>query len=255
MAQAQSVLIGDSHIVIKCNPDWDCCQREQAKNKVDGMRKDIAAGTRKTIFSADDMDLNLGPSGLRAISVNWTKARYCDHVRNRYETMKPTEPPEDRRRAQATEARDAGAAPCLVEKIESGETTISQLELDHPLECKLGGNPLAKLVPLDRTINAAFGAIACGRGRQIASAYATKQETASAQEVIDGVKKEKEEKGEPPISGVSLICPPSSPGCPTVESGEAQPNGDVTSGKNYGSGKYQHLPTSTVRRKLVVVSA
>jgi hypothetical protein len=61
--------------------------------------------------------------------------------------------------------------------------------LDHPLDMKLGGPPMPmNLLPLDPKVNGAFGSFARNVGDKLGA----------------GNKLDK----------VSLVCPPSSPGCP-----------------------------------------
>jgi hypothetical protein len=67
--------------------------------------------------------------------------------------------------ARAVEAKRRGAADCLVEKIRKGEPV--SIQMDHPLDVKLGGLVGARLTPLDARVNGAFGNAAKNQGERI----------------------------------------------------------------------------------------
>jgi hypothetical protein len=92
----------------------------------------------------------------------------------------------------ARNARAAGAAPCVVEALEKGKTRSQLgLEMDHPLDVKLGGAADGvALIPLDGTINGFFGGVAKNAGDEM-----------------------REQNTTVTVQSVSLVCPPSSPGC------------------------------------------
>ena len=102
------------------------------------------------------------------------------------------------RQEQAESAEAAGASPCMVEKLRNGEA--GNYQMDHPLDVKWGGPPggpaaPVTLIPLDPVVNGAFGSFAQHIGDKMSGRA-------------------------PPITQVqsfSLICPPSSPGCPNQD--------------------------------------
>lgn len=154
--------------MIKCDSNWTCCQRQQAAAKVRAMNKEL-------------------PKNIRADVTNLTdRKELCQkNARNAMDKATPKE--------NARNARAVGAAPCVVEALENGETRSDLgLEMDHPLDVKLGGAPDGvPLIPLDGTINGFFGGVAKNAGNEM---------------------RDKNDKKK--CESVSLICPPSKKGCP-----------------------------------------
>src|SRR5580765_4767065 len=112
---AQATYMGED-LIIQCDSRWDCCQREQAKHKVRAMNANVpGAGLQSTLSKA----------------VNAQKKAAQSMATQRMDNSTPGERAED--------AEEAGAAPCLVEKLKKGGDRASlKLEMDHPLDCKLG---------------------------------------------------------------------------------------------------------------------
>jgi hypothetical protein len=172
----QATYVG-TDIIIQCDSRWDCCQREQAKYKVRGMNANApGAGVRDAAAMAP----------LENLKKNCQRA-----ATERMDALSPGENAED--------AEAAGAAPCLVEQLRNGGTRQSlDLQMDHPFDTKLGGaaDGIA-LIPLNAAVNNAFGGFARNVGDRMIST-ARKSDPAARAEV----------------RSVSLVCPPSSPGCP-----------------------------------------
>jgi hypothetical protein len=111
---------------------------------------------------------------------------------------------------RAADAKAAGAAPCVVEALAAGKTRSElKLEMDHPLDVKLGGAADGvDLIPLDRKINGFFGGVARNAGNEMRDQNTTVK-----------------------CESVSLVCPPSETGCPAPgdpdgHSHEAGPRSD-----------------------------
>ena len=179
MADCAQATLRGSEMVVECDDRWDCCQRAQAKAKVDGMNRALQQHSNPTI-QPPGFDRSRGDA-------------WCDSQRNRIDKMSSQD--------QANEARQRGAPECLAKQLE-GDPTASPpkspqtrrslgLALDHPLDMKLGGVAMPGLVPIDAKVNGAFGSFAKNVG-------------------------DKRGAGNK-IDKVSLICPPSSPGCPTED--------------------------------------
>jgi hypothetical protein len=205
---------------IECNEYWNCCQREQAQYKARAMNKRIGSG--KIMRSTDQMNatrnyspgdlsgdlratMNESYSGQQKSLNDWKDACQTKHNED-FDSKTPEQ--------RAQDAKDAGAAPCLVEQIRQGRTRQfgnvpppgphAGLQMDHPLDSKLGGDPVCKLIPLDANVNNMFGV----RGQSIEK-MATEGRT---------------------IKGVALICPPEPP------EGGCKPPHDGGKGKSFNAG-------------------
>jgi hypothetical protein len=158
------------NIIIKCDSKWTCCQRQQAAAKVRAMNKEL-------------------PKNIRAGVSDKMKKRKRDCQDDARDAM--DDAPSNEERAAA--AKKAGAAPCVVKALEEGKTRSELgLEMDHPLDVKLGGAPDGvDLIPLDGDVNLFFGGVAQHAGDEM-----------------------RDKNRSVKCESVSLVCPPSAPGCP-----------------------------------------
>ena len=154
MANCAQATLRGGEMVVECDDRWDCCQRAQAKAKVDGMNRALQRSSNPTI-QPPGFDRSRGDA-------------WCDSQRNRIDQMSS--------QGQANEARQRGAPECLAQQLE-GDPTASPpkppqtrrglgLALDHPLDMKLGGPAMPGLVPIDAKVNGAFGSFAKNAGDQ-----------------------------------------------------------------------------------------
>jgi hypothetical protein len=164
-------------MVVECDDRWDCCQRAQAKAKVNRMKDAMLFNPNRQVRT---------PGFSRAKGDHW-----CKSQAKQMDKKSPAD--------QAQQARDAGAPECLAKKLEgdpaNGQAPQSrsdlELALDHPLDMKLGGFAMPQnLLPLDPKVNGAFGSFArvCG------------DKLGTGQKIAD----------------VHLVCPPSG-NCPTED--------------------------------------
>jgi hypothetical protein len=169
MADIGQATFDGPDLIVKCDGRWTCCQRQQAAAKVRAMNKEMPSKIRKRVSEA----------------MNSRKETCQEAARDAMDAASPSE--------NARSARAVGAAPCVVEALENGKTRSQlDLEMDHPLDVKLGGAPDGvALIPLDGTVNGFFGNVAQVAGDEMR-------------------KKNRSVR----IESVSLVCPPSSPGCP-----------------------------------------
>jgi hypothetical protein len=139
-------------------------------------------------YKARQMNANLPGQGLQANVSAATNALKDAAQRAATQRMDVQSPGE-----QAEDAQAAGAAPCLVKQLREGGTRRGMgLQMDHPLDVKIGGAAQPPfLTPLDAAVNGAFGSFAKNVGNRMIEAGATE------------------------IRSVTLICPPSYPGCPS----------------------------------------
>jgi hypothetical protein len=175
---AQAMLVG-TEMVIHCDERWGCCQRKQAQAKVRAMNKELA--------------IKFPPRLVRAAvdeTLETCKRQTCTRATSKMDSKNSKD--------QAAEAKRRGAPDCLAQELEQGKTRESMgLQMDHPLDVKLGGLAHALLTPLDPKVNGAFGSFAKNVGNKMGG----------------GAK----------ISKVSLVCPPSPPGCPGENTSEGTP--------------------------------
>jgi hypothetical protein len=169
MADIGQATFDGPDIIIKCDGEWTCCQRQQAAAKVRAMNKELPSKIRKNVSE----------------KMKSRKEKCQKDARKAMDAATPSE--------NAQNARAAGAAPCVVEALENGETRSDLgLEMDHPLDVKLGGAADGVgLIPLDGDVNGFFGGVAKNAGDEMRDKNSTVK-----------------------IESVSLVCPPSPPGCP-----------------------------------------
>ena len=173
-------------IIMECDENWTCCQREQARRKVDGYNADIAES---------------GPLGIISVTAKDKLAKKnCQKAAGgRFKTQMRNGPD-----AAEKAAKDAGAPDCLAQeiktKVQKGKTTLegAGIQMDHPIEVRFGGPANTDLVPLDNEVNNAFGGMAKKPGNDMEAA------------------------GEKEIKGIVLYCPPSK-GCPKEDHSNVPP--------------------------------
>lgn len=152
---AQATFIG-GQIIVECNPDWDCCQRDQAREKcrrantqLERKRKSGNPARVRSTAGVKAAKANLYDPALAEARENWTgNEEKGQHPKSRQE--------------EADAAKAAGAPQCLVDEIANGTTSTDDLAPDHTLEVKLGGDAWPgpgdiPLMPLDEGVNGAFG--------------------------------------------------------------------------------------------------
>lgn len=187
MADIGQATFTGGNIIILCDSKWTCCQRQQAQYKVKAMNKRLPKFIREAV--TDEM------SDIK------------EQVQaDERDAMDAHESADDR----ADAAEKAGAAPCVVDELRKGKSRSQmKLQMDHPLDVKLGGAARTKLIPLDAKINRFFGGVAKNAGDQMRE---------------DGNKK---------LESVSLVCP-AEPPC-------KKPHEDGV-GKSYDQGKKKEYP-------------
>jgi hypothetical protein len=189
----QATFIG-SDIIILCDDEWTCCQREQAQAKVDGYNAEIAHPDQP------------GPMEL------WAFVR--KHLRDTKEACQKKAGGDFLRRMKNASdkkqvATDNSTSDCLGEQIaekwkDEANLTDLGIDMDHPIEVKFGGPADTALLALDKTINRFFG-------------------TAVAKNTGDNML----EAGVEEIEGVSLVCKP-----PCTPPREEDKNKDYSTGKH-----------------------
>jgi hypothetical protein len=186
MADIGQATFDGGDILIKCDSEWTCCQRQQAAAKVRAMNTELPKNIRPKVPPA----------------MNRVKAEAQRKARDAMDAASPAK--------RAADAKAAGAAPCVVEALAAGKTRSElKLEMDHPLDVKLGGAADGvDLIPLDRKINGFFGGVARNAGNEMRDQNTTVK-----------------------CESVSLVCPPSETGCPAPgdpdgHSHEAGPRSD-----------------------------
>ncbi|GHD03937.1 hypothetical protein GCM10007320_64430 [Pseudorhodoferax aquiterrae] len=158
---AQATFVGGD-IVIECDDRWGCCQRAQAKAKVQSMNREIARGPKRV-------------QGVLSAVTTAQKDRIQGRAKRKFDAI-----PSDS--ARAADARARGAPDCLADEIEKGASRADlNIQMDHPLDVKLGGLASAKLTPLDGAVNLAMGLFAKNVGNDMGAGTQ--------------------------VTGVSLICP------------------------------------------------
>lgn len=176
MANIAQATFEGGDVFIQCNPKWDCCQREQAKLKVDALNDACKPA-------------NGGPLKVRGKlpkATNRVKKRAQDRASRAMDRQTPAD-------------RAKGVKPdCLAEKLKEKTRSGAKVEMDHQVDTKWGGpsDPGAgELRAVDRRVNGAMGTI--------------------AKNVGNDMRKARTDKSKPPeVTSVSLICPASAPGCP-----------------------------------------
>jgi hypothetical protein len=170
----QSTFVG-SVLVIQCDSAWNCCQREQAANKVQCFNDSIEQNGPLNIRTTAEMD------ALKPFKKDWQSAE----GRN---LMNAMENSGDDAKAYAEES---GAPTCLGDEIkdktdnQDAENLVDlDVQMDHPVDVKFGGDAAATLIPLDTAVNNAFGMVSRW----------------TANDMLDA--------GEPQVTAVALYCPP-----------------------------------------------
>lgn len=162
MANVAQATFTGGDIVIECDERWGCCQRAQAKAKVEAMNGEIARGPKRV-------------QGVLASTTTALKDRIQGRAKRKFDAIASNS-------GRAADARARGAPDCLAEQIENGASRADlNIQMDHPLDVKLGGLASAKLTPLDGAVNLAMGLFAKNVGNDMGP---------GAQ-----------------VTGVSLICP------------------------------------------------
>lgn len=179
----QATFVG-SDVVIRCDKNWTCCKREQAQAKTQGL------------------DANCPLTIKSRVSKTSKRAKKNCQARetNRFISEMEADPKQG--------AVDNASSPCLAEQIErdwkKGDRATSELDvqMDHPLEAKLGGPANTVLKALDSEINNFFGGVAKNIGDKMKKA------------------------GKKTITSLSLVCPP-----PCKPPKAADKNKDYSCGK------------------------
>lgn len=174
MANIAQATFEGGDVFIQCNPKWDCCQRAQAQRKVEALNN--ACDPAKG-----------GPLKVRgklSKATNRVKKRAQDRASRAMDRKSPAD-------------RAKGVQPlCLAEKLKDKTRKGAKVEMDHPVDTKWGGaSDPGGLEPVDRKVNGAMGTIAKNVGNDMRKARTDKSSS-------------------PEVTSVSLICPPSAPGCP-----------------------------------------
>ena len=136
----QSTFIG-SDIIIQCDENWTCCQREQAKAKTDKLNEKCPLNIRKSVSARSKR----------------AKKNCCARETGRF-IREMTANPDAASKKNTT-------SPCLAEKVkddwDNGKKSTRQMgvQMDHDLEVKLGGPARGTLKALDEEINGFFGNI------------------------------------------------------------------------------------------------
>jgi hypothetical protein len=181
----QSTFMG-SVITMECDENWTCCQREQARRKVDRYNAEIRENGPLPIASVSPEE-----DAAKELCQGNAGARFKRRMR---------------KGPAATEqaAKDAGAPDCLAAelrtKVQNGAKNLEDagIEMDHPVDVRFGGPPNTDLIPLDREVNNAFGGMARNTGNDMLAA------------------------GETEVKGIVLYCPPSK-GCPDKDHSNVPP--------------------------------
>lgn len=174
MANIAQATFEGGDVIIQCNPKWDCCQRAQAQHKVQALNE--ACDPAKG-----------GPLKVRGKlpkATNRVKKRAQDRASRAMDRKSPAD------RAKGVQP------PCLADKLKDKTRKGAKVEMDHAVDTKWrGASDPGALVPVDRRVNGAMGTI--------------------AKNVGNDMRKARTDKSSPPeVTSVSLICPPSAPGCP-----------------------------------------
>jgi hypothetical protein len=185
---AQATYLG-GQIIVECNPDWDCCEREQAREKcrrangqIQRMREEGNPARVRSTAATEAAKASLyGP----ALEDAREAITGCAEVGGT-KTRTPQQ--------QAAAARAAGAPKCVADGIANGTDDMDNYAMDHTLEVKLGANAWPgpgepPLMPLNRRVNGAFGNLMKNTANQMG----------------DGTE----------VEEISLVCPPGG-NCPNA---------------------------------------
>jgi hypothetical protein len=176
-------------VVIHCKGEWTCCQREQAQAKVDNYNKNLPLTIVDKVSATD-----------RAAK------EICQRsARNQMDA--------DMAANQDVAAKKYATSPCLAKQLEDASSPGSarsdmKLQMDHPVEVKVGGPATVALKALDGQINNFFGtSFAQSKGNKL------------------------REQGQEKIGSVSLVCNP-----------PCKPPGEGDENKPYSTGVQSSRP-------------
>jgi hypothetical protein len=181
----QSTFLG-STIVMECDENWTCCQREQARRKADAYNNEIKTNGPLPIASVSPEE-----EATKELCQGNAGARFKRQMKKGSAAAEQA-------------AKNAGAPDCLAteikNKVNSGAKNLKDagIEMDHPVDVRFGGPANTDLVPLDREVNNAFGGMAKNVGNDMLAA------------------------GETEVTGLVLYCPPSK-GCPDKDFSNVPP--------------------------------
>jgi hypothetical protein len=192
MADIGQATFDQTAVILLCDATWTCCQREQCQAKVDNYNKQKPLKILSKVTKEDKR-----------------KKKNCQASETN-RLMREME--KDPKKGSA----DNATSPCLAEQMEkdfaSGKTSTSEMgvEMDHPVEVKVGGPADTTLKALDKKINNFLGnAFARNTGNNLLK------------------------QGETEIESVSLVC---NPPCQPPKAGDEK--------KNYSTGSQSAYPPS-----------
>ena len=147
----QAMFVGPD-VTIHCDSEWDCCQREQAKAKVEAYEAEI-----KNPESPGPLQI-APPGGVNELQQ--TKANAQARAWTKFRKRMGDASPDERKEV----ARELSTSDCLgdelAEKWEEGSRSSKELgvQMDHQIEAKVGGPADIDVLPaLDTKINNFFG--------------------------------------------------------------------------------------------------
>src|SRR5262245_7538062 len=136
----QAQFVG-TDVVIRCDEDWTCCQREQARAKVRNYNKNcplkLQGKLRKSI----------------------KRAKKNCQARETGRLLR------EMKQDSEQGAKDNATSPCIAEEMQKDwdagneSTTGMEIQMDHQVAAKWGGPPNTTLKALDEKINNFFGGI------------------------------------------------------------------------------------------------
>jgi hypothetical protein len=151
MADACQATFLKGEYVIHCDSRWGCCQREQARQKVEKMNEEIAAKGGSTQKSAPMNSLN-------SLKEPVKKGEYTlKELTNKARGDMSKEMREMKKSERADKAEERGSAKCLVEAMRGRNPPKTQN--DHELDVTLCGKYNSDLVPTDAVVNGMIGGI------------------------------------------------------------------------------------------------
>lgn len=138
----QAMFVG-TDVIVRCDDNWTCCQREQAQKKVENLHGACPC-----------------PIKTRKVSSTSKKAKKNCQSRETGRLLREM----DADPAQG--AKDNASSDCLAEQMErdwkNGKQSTSDMDvqMDHPVEVKFGGPANTTLKALDSEVNNFFGGVA-----------------------------------------------------------------------------------------------
>lgn len=144
----QATFIG-TEIIIECKDKWSCCQRAQAQAKVKAQNKAIKAAPGKS----------LSPVDFVSDDVKNAKEQCCNDA---WKEMKADLDADAKKGAQKHCTHECQHEPFAKDYKDNGpydnrSDIRPKIELDHPVECKIGGAAKQTLTILDKKVNGHFG--------------------------------------------------------------------------------------------------